>query len=124
MNSFIDYCLFLSIYYDEGENEANEKSRICQIPVKKVTADTVQEYEDCVICQESVKVGQFMMHLPCTHTFHHDCMKPWIEKNHKNTCPMCRYEFESRKTDKAPPLLRIIIYPNEDGTEQGNISRN
>ena len=39
----------------------------------------------CVVCQEEVKTGR---KLPCSHTFHLECIKPWLSQ--KNTCPKCR----------------------------------
>lgn len=48
--------------------------------------ETVENCSDiCVICQEEVKTGRL---LPCSHTFHLECIKPWLSQ--KNTCPKCR----------------------------------
>lgn len=47
---------------------------------------------ECSICQETFKVGEHFMLLPCNdthpHKFHKCCISPWL-KNH-DTCPTCR----------------------------------
>lgn len=48
--------------------------------------ETVENCSDtCVVCQEEVKTGRV---LPCSHTFHLECIQPWLLQ--KNTCPKCR----------------------------------
>jgi hypothetical protein len=43
----------------------------------------------CPICIEEMKVGDKISKIKiCSHIFHKDCIKPWIEKNF--TCPLCR----------------------------------
>jgi hypothetical protein len=43
----------------------------------------------CTICRDSMVAGQHVVQLPrCTHTFHLDCLRPWLEL--RNNCPTCR----------------------------------
>jgi hypothetical protein len=47
----------------------------------------------CAICQESYASASgipssSLLHLPCSHTFHADCIHPWLARS--NTCPTCR----------------------------------
>ena len=44
------------------------------------------EGEQCSICQEE-QCG-VARQLPCGHSFHWDCLKPWLQMH--NTCPTCR----------------------------------
>ncbi|KAE9587618.1 hypothetical protein Lal_00021872 [Lupinus albus] len=46
------------------------------------------EQEDCVVCLESLKDGETLIHLSCQHRFHSRCLKPWLDKN--SHCPCCR----------------------------------
>ncbi|KAL3474934.1 hypothetical protein BJX99DRAFT_230571 [Aspergillus californicus] len=43
---------------------------------------------ECSICMDSVKVGDEVTVLPCTHWFHPHCIEMWL--NQHNTCPHCR----------------------------------
>ena len=56
----------------------------------------------CAICQDSFKIGDNVIKLPCkdnqTHYYHYDIdseicegILPWLKNN--NTCPVCRTEF-------------------------------
>jgi len=56
----------------------------------------------CAICQDSFKIGDNVIKLPCsdnqTHYYHYDTdseicegILPWLKNN--NTCPVCRTEF-------------------------------
>ncbi|KAG5403495.1 hypothetical protein IGI04_009614 [Brassica rapa subsp. trilocularis] len=71
---------------------------------------------ECYICKENLVIGDKMQELPCKHTFHPPCLKPWlvINKTHPcsllkvalfiaydqivwqdehNSCPICRHEL-------------------------------
>ena len=45
--------------------------------------------QDCSICTETQTT--LSRELPCGHTFHHDCLYPWLKM--QRTCPNCRYEL-------------------------------
>ncbi|KAK6251806.1 hypothetical protein QUC31_013526 [Theobroma cacao] len=47
--------------------------------------------EDCVICLEEFKVGSVALQMPCSHTFHGDCIEKWLKQSHY--CPVCRFEM-------------------------------
>lgn len=48
-----------------------------------------REYE-CVVCQDTLRVGDTMIELPCNplHCFHPACIRPWLRR--RRTCPSCR----------------------------------
>lgn len=56
---------------------------------------------DCSICMESVPVGDTVTVLPCSHWFHHECIRAWLGEH--DTCPHCRKG----------------IMPRDPGTEDG-----
>lgn len=51
-----------------------------------------QYYGDvnCTICLEEFKRDQETIILDCKHFFHKNCITPWLEKNKKHGCPLCR----------------------------------
>jgi hypothetical protein len=42
----------------------------------------------CSICIEDIVVGDEYTKLECSHSYHRNCLKQWIEV--KSTCPLCR----------------------------------
>ncbi|CAN8300890.1 unnamed protein product [Cochlearia groenlandica] len=46
---------------------------------------------ECCICKENLVIGDKMQELPCKHTFHPPCLKPWLDEH--NSCPICRHEL-------------------------------
>lgn len=45
----------------------------------------------CGICLSNYKVGEFEIELPCSHSFHGECIKTWLVRN--GTCPLCRADI-------------------------------
>ncbi|KAJ0089512.1 hypothetical protein Patl1_13724 [Pistacia atlantica] len=48
---------------------------------------------ECAICKENLVSGDKMQELPCKHTFHPPCLKPWLDEH--NSCPICRHELQT-----------------------------
>ena len=44
--------------------------------------------DECPICLEKLLIGDKVYLLPCSHYFHHDCIKDWVFRD--NVCPSCR----------------------------------
>ncbi|KAL7963611.1 hypothetical protein V8C34DRAFT_3389 [Trichoderma compactum] len=61
----------------------------------------------CSICTEDFTEGEDMRVLPCNHTFHPNCIDPWLI-NVSGTCPLCRLdlrpEAESNEGDIGPAI--------------------
>jgi hypothetical protein len=64
---------------------------ISEVHCKKTEGSDKCETPACTVCQDNLSIGTKAMFLPCGHTFHPDCILPWL-KDH-NTCPICRYEL-------------------------------
>ncbi|KAL2851974.1 hypothetical protein BJY01DRAFT_208606 [Aspergillus pseudoustus] len=54
---------------------------------------------ECSICMDSVKIGDEVTVLPCTHWFHPQCIEMWL--NQHNTCPHCRRGIDPNMTTDA-----------------------
>ncbi|KAK9946791.1 hypothetical protein M0R45_012236 [Rubus argutus] len=70
------------------------KKVVANLPVITITEETLKklgEDADCCICKENLAVNDKMQELPCKHTFHPPCLKPWLDEH--NSCPICRHEL-------------------------------
>ena len=59
---------------------ASQNNRII-IETKNKTRD-----DECVVCLDTL-LNKNIAYLPCKHSFHYECIKPWVEKN--KSCPIC-----------------------------------
>lgn len=65
----------------------------------KEVGDTSLEQDDCSVCLEHFLAGQLLIHLPCKHRFHPDCLTPWLESH--GQCPYCRAKISSEVRGEA-----------------------
>jgi hypothetical protein len=47
--------------------------------------------EECAVCIEEISLGSKVIELGCHHTFHFECIIPWLART--NRCPTCRFEI-------------------------------
>ena len=40
-----------------------------------------EEQLGCPVCKDEFQIDEEAVHLPCTHTFHYECIKPWLKMN-------------------------------------------
>ncbi|XP_027106681.1 uncharacterized protein [Coffea arabica] len=52
----------------------------------------------CPVCKDQFLVSSEAKVLPCNHTYHADCIVPWLEMN--NSCPVCRYRLPSESDER------------------------
>lgn len=45
--------------------------------------------QSCAVCLEAFAIGDQVRTIPCFHTFHNNCIDPWLRK--KAECPVCKY---------------------------------
>lgn len=63
-----------------------------QLPIRKFNASECgANNRECSVCIESFKNGDDVMCLPCFHTYHKNCITPWLKT--KNTCPVCKHQI-------------------------------
>lgn len=54
---------------------------VAKLPVITLTEEIVAKMgsdAECAICRENLQVNDKMQELPCEHTFHPPCLKPWL----------------------------------------------
>ncbi|CAI9777261.1 unnamed protein product [Fraxinus pennsylvanica] len=58
---------------------------------RKRIQDYINDGESCSICLNEFSQGSEVTCMPCSHSFHCNCIDKWLRKNH--TCPLCRFEM-------------------------------
>lgn len=53
--------------------------------------------ENCSVCKDDFEMDQQIINLPCKHSFHEDCLTPWLTE--RNSCPTCRFELPTDDPD-------------------------
>lgn len=48
-----------------------------------------QSQTNCTICTEEFQLDERLSILECSHIFHADCLKRWLDC-YRNNCPLCR----------------------------------
>lgn len=95
--------------FPEGDSVSRappaSKEVVAKLPVITITDEILAKLgpdAECAICKENLLVNDSMQEMPCKHTFHPPCLKPWLDEH--NSCPICRHElrtddheYESRK---------------------------
>ena len=60
---------------------------------------------ECGVCRDSLAVGE-LAQLPCSHTFHADCLLPWMRVSHQ--CPLCREVNYESGVSHALACVRVF----------------
>lgn len=66
--------------YNRPDYNFDESTSICSV-------DTDREHS-CMICLSEFTTNTENTALPCSHTFHTNCVARWVEQN--RNCPICR----------------------------------
>ncbi|KAF3796047.1 E3 ubiquitin-protein ligase RING1-like [Nymphaea thermarum] len=55
------------------------------------------ETEVCPVCLDVFHLHQTVMHLPCLHRYHPECLRPWLSAH--SDCPYCRTHVSVRSVE-------------------------
>lgn len=96
----------ISIYFGEfvNEREITLHQKMSHLPKYiRIRPDDalVQNTEECTICSDTYKNGEYKRILNCNHSFHKKCIDKWFNSNTFMTCPICR-------TSNEPDIATII----------------
>lgn len=70
-----------------------DEDELASLPVKTLENNID---DDCTICMGKMVKDEVVTELGCTHTFHNDCIKPYL-KEYNYKCPVCRKEVGKTK---------------------------
>ncbi|KAK4189803.1 hypothetical protein QBC35DRAFT_121400 [Podospora australis] len=90
-----------------------------QAAIDKLPLRELEEESKCVVCVEDMPKGEKVAVLPCTHSFHGECVTPWLKLH--NTCPVCRRSVEMDESDtikKGAPVFYGPAPPENDPAHQ------
>nr|XP_023886641.1 E3 ubiquitin-protein ligase RNF181-like [Quercus suber]POE68271.1 e3 ubiquitin-protein ligase ring1 [Quercus suber] len=85
--------------YDDEEEEGDEEAvrpaseeSIMGLEVVRIEERSVDlAGEACAVCLNEFSIGSEARRMPCSHTYHQDCIIQWLGRS--NMCPMCRYRL-------------------------------
>ncbi|MGV7989150.1 RING finger domain-containing protein, partial [Mycobacterium kansasii] len=52
------------------------------VPESRSSIASESDGSKCVICQDEFLGGMGILHMPCSHIFHGQCIIRWLEKSH------------------------------------------
>ena len=88
--------LKLQLKVAEIAEENKKKVAALQAKFEKVEAEA---YDECPVCYGSISVKNACCMPNCDHKMCKNCYYNWLDKQEKNTCPMCREEVFKNNLD-------------------------
>lgn len=76
--------------------------------------------KQCAVCTDNFEVSQEVVALPCAHSYHTDCILPWLKMN--GTCPVCRHQLVPQPQPHGGPVDTAAT-PTGNIPEPRNTSR-
>ena len=109
-----------SLQEDTNKDKPCEEEFVSDLDKVIITNEHVDNNLCCAICQDTFKLGDTCIKLPCgdPHYFHFEAdpeicegILPWLKNN--NTCPVCRMEFPEE-------IIESSCEQDQDHTEETN----
>eukprot|EP00746_Dinoflagellata_sp_MGD_P103419 gnl/MRDRNA2_/MRDRNA2_42841_c0_seq2.p1 gnl/MRDRNA2_/MRDRNA2_42841_c0~~gnl/MRDRNA2_/MRDRNA2_42841_c0_seq2.p1 ORF type:complete len:331 (-),score=40.49 gnl/MRDRNA2_/MRDRNA2_42841_c0_seq2:40-1032(-) len=71
--------------------------------------DGLRDKETCAVCLESLRRGQEVRRLPCSHPYHRSCIDPWLRNS--TLCPCCKADvLPSLQTRLSQEAQKCLLY--------------
>lgn len=62
--------------------------------------------KECPVCQESFKDEDQVICMPCSHSYHEDCLVTWLKMH--NSCPVCRVPLSENTSSNTSGVNTCI----------------
>mmetsp|Transcript_14330 Transcript_14330/g.26899 ORF Transcript_14330/g.26899 Transcript_14330/m.26899 type:complete len:311 (+) Transcript_14330:179-1111(+) len=92
--SGLEQCRMVVASNEESQDQDDSHHTNPQLP--RISCIATSSNGTCAICLSNYQEDQIVVQSPngpCTHLFHFECMKQWIEKRAAGDCPCCRRNF-------------------------------
>lgn len=80
----------------EAERSTKPTKRPWMNAVETIKMDSRDSVNTCSICLEKATDGSEAARLPCSHTFHRNCIRRWLDR--QPDCPLCRFKLPTSDT--------------------------
>ena len=80
------------ICFNSMTSPSNTSTSTSSIPKQDVSILHPYENSMCSVCLEEYTMGEQLRLLPCKHTFHTDCILPWLTER-SPMCPLCKCDI-------------------------------
>lgn len=102
------------------------RSRVLKLPTTTYRRDTttsdVEMATDtcCSICLDDFKTGETLRLLPCGHSFHTDCVLPWLTER-QGRCPLCKTPAVDEGNDERRRVdaTTVVVADRSNYTNNG-----
>lgn len=90
-----------------GSSSSLTEEEVMKLPTVQHECDDDDSNDEpacCSICLEEYSNGETLRQLPCHHTFHTECIVPWLTTRNTRSCPLCKQEVtleEEEEDDDA-----------------------
>ena len=76
----------------EDDIDYNVNRRYCKSFLEDIKYEVIADIDnECIICFHKVCKSQFMVSLPCAHSYHYNCFDQWYRI--RGVCPICKLEI-------------------------------
>nr|GEW75328.1 hypothetical protein [Tanacetum cinerariifolium] len=116
-NFRIDSPYLHRLIHHHHHHHHNRRTPTSQSFIASLTTITITHNnptELCPVCKEQFVINDLIKKLPCKHTYHVECIVPWLECS--SSCPVCRFEMpKEAKNRSRSRVLRLgeVVEDNE-----------
>jgi autocrine motility factor receptor len=77
------------------------------------TKEQLESTDKCAVCWDPLDQAR---RLPCSHLFHHNCLRSWLEQD--TSCPTCRKSLQDEKPDQFSSSARNMASQSQQQQQQ------
>ncbi|MCL7032858.1 hypothetical protein MKW94_001029 [Papaver nudicaule] len=125
---YVDAAGYEALLQNLAETEGNvirgapPAAKSAVLGLEDVVIGVEEEGLVCAVCKESMPAGEKAKKLPCEHSYHGDCIVPWLST--RNSCPICRFELPTDdpeyEEEKQKKIKKSVSVSNAGG---GGVAR-